>query len=131
MKDQANTWKNQTIHILHYQRNVDWGARVLISCLKMRDLDELPVGYLQQRLRQMRPSSSKWKRCLPKCTHINPADLERAKKAKMSTLNHIFRDYKSKLNCQYVKKNQTPFDKHGNISQQEWDEFVEQKTSSS
>ncbi|GJN24201.1 hypothetical protein PR202_gb11931 [Eleusine coracana subsp. coracana] len=36
----------------------------------------------------------------------------------------------SKLNCQYFKKNQTPFDKHGNISQQEWDEFVDQKTSS-
>ncbi|KAK3127145.1 hypothetical protein QOZ80_7AG0568910 [Eleusine coracana subsp. coracana] len=61
---------------------------------------------------------------------FQPADLERAKKATMSTLNHIFRDYKSKLNCQYIKKNQTHFDKHGNISQQEWDEFVEQKMSS-
>ncbi|GJN06751.1 hypothetical protein PR202_ga24507 [Eleusine coracana subsp. coracana] len=71
MKDQANTGKNQKIRILHYQRNVDWGARILISCLKMRDLDEVPVGYLQQRLRQMRPSSSKWKRCLPKCPHTN------------------------------------------------------------
>ncbi|GJN06719.1 hypothetical protein PR202_ga24475 [Eleusine coracana subsp. coracana] len=58
------------------------------------------------------------------------ANLERSKKVTMSTLNHIFRDYKSKLNCQYIKKNRTPFDKHGNISQQEWDEFVEQKTSS-
>ncbi|KAK3123318.1 hypothetical protein QOZ80_8AG0628540 [Eleusine coracana subsp. coracana] len=39
MKDQANTGKNQKIRILHYQRNVDWRARILISCLKMRDLD--------------------------------------------------------------------------------------------
>ncbi|KAK3127236.1 hypothetical protein QOZ80_7AG0570240 [Eleusine coracana subsp. coracana] len=61
---------------------------------------------------------------------FQPVELERAKKATMSTLNHIFRDYKSKLNCQYVKKIQILFDKHGNISQQEWDEFVEQKTSS-
>ncbi|GJN10009.1 hypothetical protein PR202_ga28068 [Eleusine coracana subsp. coracana] len=70
--------------------------------------------------------NAKWR---TRCNKV-PADLERAKKAMMSTLNHICRDYKSKLNYQYVKKNQTPFDKHGNISQQEWDEFVEQKMSS-
>ncbi|GJN03430.1 hypothetical protein PR202_ga20875 [Eleusine coracana subsp. coracana] len=64
---------------------------------------------------------AKWRN---RCGKV-PADLERAKKAMMSTLNHIFQDYKSKLNCQYIKKNQTPFNKHGNISQQEWDEFVE------
>ncbi|GJN38223.1 hypothetical protein PR202_gb27246 [Eleusine coracana subsp. coracana] len=62
VKDQANTRKNQKIRILHYQRNIDWGAQILISCLKMRAPDEVPVGYLQLRLRQMRPSSSKWKR---------------------------------------------------------------------
>ena len=100
MKDQANTRKKQKICILHYQRNIDWGARTLITCLKMRylvkdnflicltnllhrflstkiyylyprDLDEVFVDYLQQRLRQMRPSSSKWKRCLPKGPHTN------------------------------------------------------------
>ncbi|GJN37101.1 hypothetical protein PR202_gb26025 [Eleusine coracana subsp. coracana] len=92
MKDQADIRKNQKIHILHYQRNVDWGARILILCLKMRSRESQEGHNVHSQ--------------------------------------HIFRDYKSKLNCQYVKKNQTPFDKHGNISQQEWDEFVEQKTSS-
>ncbi|GJN31459.1 hypothetical protein PR202_gb19859 [Eleusine coracana subsp. coracana] len=38
MKDQANIEKNQKIRILHYQRNIDWGARILILCLKMRYL---------------------------------------------------------------------------------------------
>ncbi|GJN13032.1 hypothetical protein PR202_ga31365 [Eleusine coracana subsp. coracana] len=58
------------------------------------------------------------------------ADIERAKKTSFNTLSHIFRDYKSHLNCNYVNKNRTPFDKYGHISQQDWDLFIAQKTSS-
>ncbi|KAK3155200.1 hypothetical protein QOZ80_2BG0200150 [Eleusine coracana subsp. coracana] len=203
MKDQADIRKNQKIRILHYQRNVDWGAQILISCLKMsarrlfgaeavtdkaleQQVEEVPAQVATQKRKHGQRSvnkvegiyevtaldpkdgepiepagvNAKWRnRCgkvmrdhckitwqdwrqvpdgrkddmwadVMAIIQFQPADLERAKKATMSTLNHIFQDYKSKLNCQYVKKNRTLFDKHGNISQQEWDEFVEQKTSS-
>ena len=47
----------------------------------------------------------------------------------MKTLCNIFRDYKSMLNCNYVKKGLEPFEKYGNITKVEWDLFVAQKTS--
>ncbi|KAK3129524.1 hypothetical protein QOZ80_6BG0481030 [Eleusine coracana subsp. coracana] len=203
MKDQANTGKNQKIRILHYQRNINWGARILISCLKIsahrlfaaeaatdealeQQVEYVPAQVATHKRKHGQRSANKaegiyevttldpkdgepiepavvnakWrKRCgkvvrdhckitwqdwrqvsdgrkydmwadVTATIQFQLADLKRTKKATMSTLNHIFQDHKSKLNCQYVKKNQTPFDKHGNISQREWDEFVEQKTSS-
>ena len=55
--------------------------------------------------------------------------IDRAKKTTMKTLCNIFRDYKSMLNCNFVKKGLVPFEKYGNISKDDWNLFVEQKTS--
>ena len=57
-----------------------------------------------------------------------PADLEKAKKATLTAMSHIFREWRSRLNCRYVKRGITPFDDYGQISPQDWEEFVQQKT---
>lgn len=48
----------------------------------------------------------------------------------MSTLGGIFQDYISMLNWTYVKRNWSPFTKHGQISQEDWGLFVEENISS-
>ena len=59
---------------------------------------------------------------------FSEADLARVKKATMASLRDDFADWKSKLNCNYVKKGRLPFDKYGNIPPSDWDTFVQQKT---
>ncbi|KAG2562037.1 hypothetical protein PVAP13_8KG344000 [Panicum virgatum] len=54
--------------------------------------------------------------------------LLRAEKATMSMMCGIFKDYKSKLNCEYVKTKTTPFKDHENITSEDWEIFVVQKT---
>jgi len=43
-------------------------------------------------------------------------------------LGETFRRWKSELNTKYVQKGLTPFADYGDITPQQWEEFVRQKT---
>ena len=43
-------------------------------------------------------------------------------------LGESFRQWKSELNTKYVKKGRTPFADYGEITQAQWEEFVQQKS---
>ena len=43
-------------------------------------------------------------------------------------LGESFRWWKSELNTKYVKKGRTPFADYGEITQAQWEEFVQQKS---
>ena len=44
-------------------------------------------------------------------------------------LGESFRRWKSELNTKYVQKSRTPFANYGDITPQQWEEFVRQKNS--
>src|SRR6266508_1969938 len=47
----------------------------------------------------------------------------------MKTANKAFKDWKSYLNIDYVQKGQSPFEKYGMITPNDWAAFVEKKSS--
>ena len=46
----------------------------------------------------------------------------------MKTANKCFKDWKSKLNMQYVQQGQSPFRRWGMITPDDWNAFVEKKS---
>ena len=64
-----------------------------------------------------------------KAIRFKDEHLQRAEKASLEEMGNIFKNWKSKLNCDFVKMNKTPFSKYGKISPDDWETFVSQKTS--
>ena len=46
----------------------------------------------------------------------------------MKTANKAFKDWKSDMNMDYVQKGRSPFEKYGMITPDDWNAFVEKKS---
>ena len=54
-------------------------------------------------------------------------NLDMGKRKSFQILGERFKEHKSRLNRDYVKKGALPFDKYSNISEEDWEIFVRQK----